>query len=156
MLNETVQDTLNRMGLLTEMSVPLKKYRERVDGLRFQLVENWCLCKYCQLFDKKNRDFDHWICEFRSVVTNLKFLDIKGGASKKKTLFNMLVRDYDYNSPNMIERITSDKFAREEITDASKTKTVCAEFAKDIEQIVCLISNEKESVDFYIKETFLK
>ena len=39
---------------------------------------------------------------------------------------------------------------------ASKTKTVCAEFAKDIEQIIGLISNEKESVVFYIKETFLK
>ena len=44
-INETVNDVLNRIGVMNEMAVPLKIYRARVDGLRFQLVENWCLCK---------------------------------------------------------------------------------------------------------------
>ena len=45
-VNETVNDVLNRIGVMNEMAVPLKIYRARVDGLRFQLVENWCLCKW--------------------------------------------------------------------------------------------------------------
>ena len=43
-VNETVRDAINRIGLITEMAVPLKDYKHRVDGLRLQLVENWCLC----------------------------------------------------------------------------------------------------------------
>ena len=44
-VNESVNDVLKRIGIINEMAVPLKTYRARVDGLRFQLVENWCLCK---------------------------------------------------------------------------------------------------------------
>lgn len=50
-LNESVEDVLNRIGKINEKSVPLRVYKERVDGLRFKLVENWCLCKWCQLFN---------------------------------------------------------------------------------------------------------
>ena len=47
LIKETVSDTLNRLEILNEMAVPLKSYKARVDGLRFQMVENWCLCKFC-------------------------------------------------------------------------------------------------------------
>lgn len=56
-INETVNDVLNRIGMINEMAVPLKTYRARVDDLRFQLVENWCLCKWCQLFNTECENF---------------------------------------------------------------------------------------------------
>ena len=31
-VNETVKDAINRIGLITEMAVPLKDYKHRVDG----------------------------------------------------------------------------------------------------------------------------
>ena len=37
--------------MIVEMAVSLKDYRKRVDGLRFQIVENWCLCKWCLVFN---------------------------------------------------------------------------------------------------------
>ena len=39
-INESAEDVLNRIGIINEMAVPLKTYKTRVDGLRFQLVEN--------------------------------------------------------------------------------------------------------------------
>ena len=63
MINETVNDVLKRIGVINEMAVPLKDYRARVDGLRFQLVENWCLCKWCQLFNPECENFAHWVTE---------------------------------------------------------------------------------------------
>lgn len=68
MTNESVSDTINRIGMINEMAIPLKKYKERVDGLRFQLVENWCLSKYCQLFDDTNLNFKHWINELKASI----------------------------------------------------------------------------------------
>ena len=52
-----------------------------------------------------------------SKRVRLKFLDIKNGIDKRRTLTRMLVNDYDYNNANMIERIVRGKFVRENISD---------------------------------------
>lgn len=81
-INETVYDVINRIGVINEIAVPLKNYKSRVDGLRFQLVENWCLCKWCQLYNPKCENFAHWIVELKACINNLKFFDIKNGIDK--------------------------------------------------------------------------
>ncbi len=72
MIDMQVSETISRIDPITEMAVPLKKYKVRVDGLRFHLVRNWCLCRYCQLFDTTNICFKHWINELEAVIE--KFL----------------------------------------------------------------------------------
>lgn len=57
------------------MAVSLKAYKSRIDEFRFQLVENWCLCKYCQLLNQDCENFDYWIKELKNCIDNLKFLD---------------------------------------------------------------------------------
>ena len=126
MLDETVTETIARMGLVTGKTVSLEKYKECVDGLRFQLVENWCLCRYCELYDKANVRFGHWISE------NLKGLEIKEGVGKGETLSGMLISDYDYNDSEMIKRITAGKFKREKITGLREIESVCVDFADGI------------------------
>lgn len=153
MTSESVSDTINRLGMITEMAVPLKKYKARVDGLRFQLVENWCLSKYCQLFDPGNPNFRHWINELKACIDNLKFLDIKNG-DKGKTLEKMLLSDYDYNEPTMIRRIAAWKFKKEGITDGKRIDRVCREFALDIKDLIRVISDNDKIVDEYLQETF--
>ena len=91
-INETVEELLKRtFGETTEMAVPLKSYKTRVDALRFQLVENWCLCKWYQLFAPESENFIHCVNELMACIDNLKFLDIKRGIDKNKTLTRMLV-----------------------------------------------------------------
>ena len=70
------------------MAVALKTYIARVNGLRFQLVENWCLCKWCQLFNPECENFAHWITELKACIDNLKFVDIKNGIDKYKLLLD--------------------------------------------------------------------
>lgn len=154
MTNESVSDTINRIGIITEMAVPLKKYRERVDGFRFQLVENWCLSKYCQLFDDTNLNYKHWITELKSCIDNLKFLYIKDDISKKKVLKKMLILDYDYKKSSMIKLITAGKFKKENILDSEKIETVCLAFTNDIDNIINTISDNNIIIDDYIQNTF--
>lgn len=154
-INETVNDVLQRIGMLTEMSVPLKAYRDRVDGLRFQLVENWCLCKWCQLYNPKNENFNHWIVELKACINNLKLLDIKNGVDKRKTLLRMLVNDYDYDDTNMIIRIINDKFDSEKIMDNNQRVRVATEFADSIQKLIETISINTVSTNGYIQNTFL-
>lgn len=136
------------------LSVTLKDYRARVDGLRFQLVENWCLCKWCQLFNPECENFAHWVIELKACIDNLKFLDIKNGIDKRRTLTRMLVADYDYNDANMIERIIRGKFVRENITDNIQKVRVCTEFADNINELINAISMVSIDSAEYIQNTF--
>lgn len=154
-INETVNDVLNRIGMINEMTVPLKTYRARVDGLRFQLVENWCLCKWCQLFNPECENFAHWITELKACIDNLKFLDIKNNIDKRKTLIKMLVKDYDYDNANMIERIIRGKFVRENLNDNIQKIQVCTTFADNIFGLIDAISMEAIDSDEYIQNTFI-
>lgn len=123
------------------MAIPLKDYKNRVDGLRFQLVENWCLCKYCSLFDQDNPNFNHWKIELHTVIKNLKMVDIKNNIDKHKTITKMLINDYDYNDYLMILRIIDDKFDDEHIDDRIKKERVSIEFSKNINELIDVISN---------------
>lgn len=141
-------------SLKNKITVPLKVYQARVDELRFQLVENWCLCRYYQLFNSESVNFAHWITELKACIDNLKILDIKGGIDKRRILTRMLVNDYDYNSVNMIERIVRGKFAREKINDNNQKVLVCTEFADNINGLIDVISMDTIDSDEYIQNTF--
>lgn len=132
----------------------MKAYKTRVDELRFRLVENWCLCKWYQLFNSENKNFAHWITELKACINNLKFLDIKNGIDKRRILVRMLVNDYDYNSANMIERIVRGKFVRENINDNNQKVLVCTEFADNINGLIDVISMDAIDSDKYIQKTF--
>lgn len=153
-VNETVNDVLNRIGVMNEMAVPLKIYRARVDGLRFQLVENWCLCKYCQLFNPECENFAHWLKELKACINNLKFLDIKNGIDKRRTLTLMLIDDYDYDKTNMIVRIINDKFDSENINNNTQRARVASAFADGIQNLIEVISVDTISTNSYIQTTF--
>ena len=153
-INETVNDVLNRIGVMNEMAVPLKIYRARVAGLRVQLVENWCLCKYCQLFNPECENFAHWLKELKACINNLKFLDIKNGIDKRRTLTLMLIDDYDYDKTNMIVRIINDKFDSENINNNTQRARVASAFADGIQNLIEVISVDTISTNSYIQTTF--
>ena len=141
-------------SMINEMAVPLKSYKSRVDGLRFQLVENWCLCKWCQIYNHECMTFLHWCTELKTCIDNLKFLDIKNGIDKRKTLMKMLINDYDYNDPNMIERIIRGKFVKEHIDNNLQKSKVCTEFADGINDLINVISLNSIDTTEYLQNTF--
>ena len=151
-LKEVVRDATQQV--LSEMAEPLKKYIKRIESIRFQLAENWCLCKYCQLYSQNNPNFAHWITELRPCIQYLKFVDINNGIDKKRTLQRVLVGQYDFNSANMIKRIIEDKFADENINDATIISTVSNELANSINGLIEVISNNNITINAYIQATF--
>lgn len=151
-LKEVVRNATKH--ILNEMAEPLKKYVKRIESIRFQLAENWCLCKYCQLYSQNNQNFAHWITELKPCIQYLKFVDINDGIDKKKTLQRVLVGQYDFNSPDMIKRIIEDKFSDENITDTSVISNVSNELASNIDGLIEVISNNDITINSYIQTTF--
>ena len=138
---------------LLEYAISLNDYKKRVDGLRLQLIENWCLCKYCQLFEPKNINYNHWIIELRAHMDNIKSLNIKQG-NKLKTLKLMFIDNYDFDELNTIYRIIIGKFHRENITNSNYIGAVCVEFIESIDFFINALANDNLITDDYIKQTF--
>ena len=151
-LKEVVMNAAQRV--LNEMAEPLKKYVKRIESIRFQLAENWCLCKYCQLYSKDNPNFAHWITELRPCIQYLKFVDINNGIDKKRTLQRILVGQYDFNSADMIKRIIEDKFSDEKINDPAIISIVSNELANGINDLIEAISNNNITINSYVQTTF--
>ena len=151
-LKEVVMNAAQRV--LNEMAEPLKKYVKRIESIRFQLAENWCLCKYCQLYSKDNPNFAHWITELRTCIQYLKFVDINNGIDKKRTLQRILVGQYDFNSADMIKRIIEDKFSDEKINDPAIISIVSNELANGINGLIEAISNNNITINSYVQTTF--
>lgn len=153
-INNTVTNILQEKDLLTEMSIPLKDYKEKAESLRFQIVENWCLCKYCQLYDNNNTNFNHWLGELRAYINKLKFLNIKNNINKKQTLIKLYIEDFDLNDNDMIYRIMEDKFYVEKIEDNEIKIKVCEEFVANINSLIEVISNPNISTLSYMQAEF--
>ena len=163
-INETANDALNNIRdiseiaineiAINEMAIPLKDYKRKVDGIRFRLVENWCLCKWCQLFNPECENFDHWITELKACINNLKLVNINNGIDKKRTLTRMLIDDYAYDETNMIVRIINDKFDSEHINDNIQRARVASAFADNIQNLIEAIAVDIIRTNSYIQTTF--
>ena len=141
--------------MLNEPAVPIKTYKARVDTPRLQLVENWCLCRYCQLFNPNSEYFNHWIEEIIAHVNNIKSLNVKKG-DKLKILTQMLIVDYDFDDLNTIYRIVIGKFGREGIADVNIISRGCVDFANSNNDFVKTLCMDNIITEEYRMNTFGK
>lgn len=156
LFNDSVVDAIQESNktTLVEMALPLKEFRKRVDRLRFQLIENWCLCKFCQLYSQDNDNFGHWISEFNACAKNIRDFEIKGRIDKKKTISSMFIDDYDYDKRRKILVIIREKFDAENIMDVDIRTAVATSFAESVNSLIDFLSYTDKSISEYVLETF--
>ena len=148
-------------SLVVEMALTLDKYEERVEGICIQLAENWCLCKWCQLYDPHHETYGHWRDELRSCIQYIKLPRLKGKIDKKKHIHEVLVENNDYNDATKVAETIVDKFFEEGIKDNSQIMKVAHEFSNEVEKLIefaAIPSQNKEEViaqiTAYIQSTF--
>lgn len=148
-------DVINRKTtMLSEMAIPLKMFIRDIEGLKFQIVQNWCLCKWCQLFDKENLNFNHWKDELASHMLQLQNSKLKGRISKQKQLNRYLVEYYEFNDKDVVVGAIRDKFYKENIDDNNQINCVAMEFANSINSLIDVISDHSKVIMSYIHKTF--
>lgn len=142
------------MHMMNEMAMPLKVYIRKIENYMYELIQNWCLCKWCQLYDPMNINFNHWKKELRNCINQLKDPILKSNANKEKHLRQQLVEFYELNDKHMVYRMICDKFDDEHIFDKKQIDNVAKAFADNIEQLICLMSNVDSSTKEYVQATF--
>ena len=152
--SESFDEVFNRLkDKIANESISRDDYSSVADGVSQQLVENWCLCKYCQMFDSENQNYRHWMTEFRSYAIKLKRLNLKSG-SKKKLLTKLYVDDFDFDDTKTIFVMISDKFEVEGFDDLDARMIVADEFSSSINELIGCISDERLQLVDYISNEF--
>lgn len=131
-----------------------KDFKRTIIGERQNLAENWCLCKYCQLYDKDSLLFNHWKNELDTCCQQMKYVELKGGIKPYRTLYNTLVRDYEVNTLSMVERLTKNKFKKENIFDSEKIHNVYSLFAERFPSLVDFLADDDKDFNEYFHTEF--
>lgn len=127
--------------LLTKMSVSVRYFKDKIESLSDQLIENWCLCKYCQMFEPDNQNFNHWKNELYAVLHAFGNFKLKSG-NKSKIMRRVLIDEYEFNTIEQVRKVIRDKFHVEKFpVDGNEIESVASEFANEIENIIDVVSN---------------
>ena len=119
-IDKVLKENKNRT-LLNEMALPRKTYKERVDNLIPQVLENWCLVHYCTLINREENK-SHWMGELRGYLLTLSRLSISGNDSldSRTRVFKEIWEENDYNNPEFLNLTIANKFITENIETTSK------------------------------------
>lgn len=125
-----------------EMAYDRKEIKKRVEGLINQIIENWCLIKYCSLYDNNNINKHHWKQELKAHLYNIYELKLKGGNAKTKyNIISEIIYDKkEITTSSKISSIIRIKFRTENI---SIYKDICDLCIDNLNYIIELISNNE-------------
>ena len=123
------------------MAISLEEYKIRVDKARLYLVENWCLCEYCELHDSGNPNFENWAEALLYMMNDIKSLNVNDG-NKLDTLKQMLIEEDNFNDASTIHRIIADRFYREGICNDNQIRWVSERFAESIDDFITALGND--------------
>ncbi len=147
---EKLQNTL-----VFEMAYSRKELKNSFDGILDQIIENWCLVKYCSLYDEQNINKNHWANELTTHMYNILKRQLKnGGEDAKLQLLKYVTYDQkEYTTAAAVKRCIRLKFKKENIQIHDEVCSACIE---DLETILNLISKRDteenyENIDTYIE-----
>ena len=137
-LNEILVEALANTKIF-EMANSRENYITLSRSLMDQIVQNWCLIKYCNLYDEENYNRLHWSSELIAHMGKLLRQKIKGGINKERTTKIAWIELEEINNPETVEMTIVYKFDEEGIkTDLNE---IANEFVKQLDKIIYLICN---------------
>ena len=151
--DDIVDFNLYDCGYINEMAFHKKDFIYYISNIRLQLIQNWCLCAYCSIYDKNNSNFNHWIGEFSAYANRIKNSVLKSG-NKKNIIYDIYINRFDLNSNEMIKRIINGNFIKEKILDTKIIDSISNICADNAESLVKFLGDDKYTTEEYIMRTF--
>lgn len=143
-------------AMLNEMAFKRRDYKEKIDNVSAQIIENWCLVRYCKLFMDDKRCMAHWADELRGHLITAARYNIKGTSRSedKEQVIREIWSDNDYYEPKTIEYVIYNKFRKESIETSSKEfLQVIADCIGEFNGLIQLISvGSLEDISAYVEK----
>ena len=147
---EKLQNTL-----VFEMAYSRKELKNSFDGILDQIIENWCLVKYCSLYDEQNINKNHWANELTAHMYNILKRQLKNGGedAKLQLLKSVTYEQKEYTTAISIKRCIRLKFKKENIQIHDD---VCSDCIEDLETILNLISKKDTDENYQNIDTYIE
>ena len=124
--NECVADSVanvmdNHRGYLLEMAFKRKEYKDKIDNLSAQIIENWCLIRHCRIYNDEN-SHKHWSDELKGHLLSVTRYNIKGTEKweDREQAIREVWDNNDYFDAKTIEYVIHNKFRKENFDTNSK------------------------------------
>lgn len=149
-----IREELQRY-LITEMAYSLKDYKDNVDSLIPQIVENWCLVRYTTLSGDMMKNREHWMTELIAHMKNIAQMKLKNGNSqltKQNAIYYLWNRRDIDSDENVIHMHIAQKFEKEGIKIHGKVYSeVIRDFKNSAKDIInVLVSNSYSTIVQYV------
>ena len=164
---EAMKNIYRKLGLvsfreqeaLNEMAMERKEYITfRKGGILKQLVQNWCLVRYCRIEPKfVTTCRNHWASELRAIaveISSYKLCKDNKQRDKKREATRKIIIDYfEYNDIDTVTRVIHPKFYDENIRSYEDEQFIAIQFIKELDVIIDMITNGAiDDIDAYIEE----
>lgn len=135
---------------LFEMAYNIKQIRSWItSGNLSQIVQNWCLVRYCSLYDKKSIYKNGWSKELYAKMRDLQKMYFKG--DKHYVIEQCLIKEAEINKPRAVEDHLLDKWLDEHLPTDEKLTRVINDFIKELPILINYLSvnmsSEKSTKD---------
>lgn len=144
-----LQEYINN-SLIVEMATELSDYIKQVEWYSDQIIENWCLVKWCDNHegDPKTINRNHWASELKAHLKHLIKIKIKV-KNKLKNVRKSYVHDLELNDYNVVYDRVHNKLNEEGLGKyAHNLSKDCANHIEDICEIIC---GDEEKMFEYVK-----
>jgi hypothetical protein len=154
MVKSAVREEIEKYMLLKEYSSHTSEFRARVEGIWYEMVLHWCLCKYAQLYDPSNQNREHWAVELRGFINYLKKGSLKSKGKKTPILNKVIVEYFGVGNPQENFGNVLADMRNEGFSDEARILNVCTILSDRIQDVFSLIDNKNELTDTYIHKEF--
>lgn len=132
-----------------EMAYDRRDYKHIVRGLVGQIVENWCLIRYCTLSNRTETK-NHWQNELSGHLINIYKMKIK--LDKRKCLNEELIYNPEHNDYKEVFKWIKDKFIKEDINDNKLIYQVAKDYAEyGVYDIIDILCDKNADIYDYVK-----
>ena len=164
---EAMKNIYRKLGLvsfreqevLNEMAMERKEYTTFLKaGILKQLVQNWCLVRYCRLEPKfETTCRNHWASELRAIVVELASYklckDNKRRDKKREETCKIIIDYFEFDDIETVACVIHPKFYDENIRNYEDEQFMAIQFIKELDVIIDMITNgAMDDIDAYIEE----
>ena len=152
-------DRLHEQEVLNDIVMEINGYTSYLKaGILKQIVQNWCLVRYCRLEPKfVTTCRNHWVSELRAIaveISSYKLCKDNKRRDKKREVTRKIIIDYfEFDDIETVTSVIHPKFYDENIRNYEDEKFIVIQFIKELDVIIDMItSGANDDIDAYIEE----
>lgn len=129
--------------LIVEMACSRSEYINLISNLDEQIIQNWCLVYYCNVYDKDNVNFNHWNKELKALLGRISKKRIK--IANKLSIIKYVLKERDeLNTYSSVRLYIESKMKKEKISN-DIIHELCNAVINNIDSICELINSDNEN-----------